>query len=309
MTFKPLFLNPHLQTVAGAWLRESVRKAPRERKVQISEDLVGTWEPSEGTALLVVVHGLGGNRFAGHGRSLGQAWRRARQGPVLRLSLPGSENLPPTPRLYHGGSWPDLQAAWNWLGDWASQSVWVGLSLGANILVHWLGRCGTRPTAAVSICNPWNLRDCSRHLEASWLGRSYRRRLIERLKPGALERAKRFPGRLDAQAIRRAQTFAEYDSAVTVPLHGFADLDEYYNSSSSDQYLDRVQSPLLCLDALDDPLVGNRPRSRQAHIHHELTPHGGHLGYLGSERLFWMEERLVDWSQRRLGRSNTVMVT
>lgn len=313
MTFQPLFNNPHLQTIAGAWLREGTIRSRRERSVRIpssqGDELLGTWEVAPGDRLLVVVHGLGGSRHAGHGRSLGRIWRKRGLGPVLRLGLRGSEQIPEVPRLYHGGSWEDLEACWNWLGDWGPCSIWVGLSLGANILVQWLGRSGRLPAAAVSVCNPWNLRACAEHLETSWWGRNYRRRLVERLKPRALQICRRFPGSMDEQRILNATTFAEYDLAVTVPLHPFTDLNDYYDSASSDQYLEKVRSPLLCLDALDDPLVNARPRTRQAHIDHELTPLGGHLGFLGSAPLFWMEERIADWAQRRLGRSRIVMVT
>jgi predicted alpha/beta-fold hydrolase len=62
-----------------------------------------------------------------------------------------------------------------------------------------------------------------------------------------------------------------------------------------------IQVPTLILTARDDPFIAPEPfegLNVPAHIHIQVTEHGGHLGFLGWDGgggVRWAERRVVDW--------------
>ena len=48
---------------------------------------------------------------------------------------------------------------------------------------------------------------------------------------------------------------SEFDTAVTVPVFGYSCLKEYYIDASSDDKVDRIERPLICVCASNDPFV------------------------------------------------------
>lgn len=48
---------------------------------------------------------------------------------------------------------------------------------------------------------------------------------------------------------------SEFDTAVTAPCFGFADVYDYYTTASSTNKLPNIKTPLLVLHALDDPIA------------------------------------------------------
>jgi len=81
-----------------------------------------------------------------------------------------------------------------------------------------------------------------------------------------------------------ARNFAEFDDAVTAPLHGFDGMDDYYNKCSSAQFLKDIERPTLIINALDDPfmtpgVIPNRDMLSE-HVSLEIAEAGGHVGFV-----------------------------
>ena len=145
---------------------------------------------------------------------------------------------------------------------------------------------------------PFDLGACARTLDQGLRRVVYTRNFMRTLRRKALDKARRYPGFVDVEAVRRARTFAEYDRAVTAPLHGFADENDYWTRSSSGPYLRRIRRPTLLINALDDPFVpaDSLPEARAlpADVVAEFVPRGGHVGFV--EGLPWRSE---SWAERR----------
>ena len=88
----------------------------------------------------------------------------------------------------------------------------------------------------------------------------------------------------DWQRAMNARTFAEFDDAVTAPLHGFDGMQDYYDKCSAGQFLNTVERPTLIINALDDPFMTpdvippEDQLSRYVTI--EVADHGGHVGFV-----------------------------
>ncbi len=186
----------------------------------------------------------------------------------------------------------------------------IGASLGANVLLKWLGenRDQRLLAAAAAISTPFDLAAGSRALE-SGAGPLYVRVFLATLRPKALGVLLRFPelaSRIDRERIRRALTFREFDDAATAPLHGFSDSGDYYARSSSLGYLDRIRTPVLCVSAEDDPFLPPEAlrRARAAaspRVEFLATRAGGHLGFVSAgPARYWAEEKVMEWLEGRL---------
>jgi predicted alpha/beta-fold hydrolase len=208
------------------------------------------------------------------------------------------------PRAYHSGDSSEITWALDLLSLRYTQIHAVGVSLGGNALLKYLGEQGSqaklRAAAAVSV--PYDLAAANRML-SNGIGRLYSRHFLRSLIPGALAKAQRYPdhaGFTHPERIRAARTLRDFDEAVTAPLHGFAGADHYYAKSSCAQYLTGIAVPTLLLHATNDPFLPTSaiPRADQlsATVKIELSSRGGHVGFVSATppgRLDWLPQRLL----------------
>lgn len=259
---------------------------------------------------LLILHGLEGTIHATYAHGLlGQARNRGWTGDLL-LFRTCDGRLNTAPRMYHSGETSDVDVvARRLLEERRGQPFFVvGVSLGGNVLLKWLGELGqaaetlVRRAAAVSV--PFDLAAGSRHLEHG-ISRLYARHFLATLKPKALAKARQYPGRIHVPEMLAAQTFWEFDDAATAPLHGFRDAADYYTRSSSMEFVGRIRVPSLLFSARDDPFVPADTIDRvqdivpaNAVLRLELTGSGGHVGWISGQPWraeYYMEGRIANF--------------
>jgi predicted alpha/beta-fold hydrolase len=195
-------------------------------------------------------------------------------------------------RFYHSGETADLEFAFSSLCRRWPASPWfvVGISLGGNVLLKWLGERGDavderiRGAAAVSV--PFDLEAGARKISRGF-ARIYDRSFLRSLRRKALEKLRVYPDLFDRERLAGAQTVFDFDDAVTAPVHGFAGATDYYERSSSLAFLSAIRAPTLLLSAADDPFlpadVLEQARVRSAgnpHLRIEFLTSGGHVGFV-----------------------------
>src|SRR5262245_46760514 len=327
--FRPAGWLPgaHAQTVWGR-LTRSRRLVPLRREKLATPDgdelLVDHVEGPEGSPRVIVLHGLEGSSYSVYAQGLlreiqRRGWRGAamnfrscaRDPSDLARMLPNRR-----PRMYHSGETGDLDflAATLAAREPRATLFAIGVSLGGNVLLKWLGERGAAApiAAAVAISTPYDLAASARHLESA-VGRFYTHRFLVTLKRKVVEAAARFPdaaARIDLSRTIASRTFWEFDDAANAPLHGFAGAGDYYSRSSSLAYLSRITIPTLCLSAENDPFLPQEvlERARAAaspSIEFLVTKGGGHIGFVAGwppwRPTYWAEAFAVDWLQRAAG--------
>jgi predicted alpha/beta-fold hydrolase len=183
----------------------------------------------------------------------------------------------------------------------------VGISLGGNVLLKWLGEQGNLAVdevcAAAAISTPFDLAAAAEKMSAG-AGKLYSRFFLHTLKQKALRKAEEYPDLIDGAAVRQARTWQEYDDAVTAPLHGFQSAEDYWRRSSSVYFLDRIRRPTLLISARDDPFIpeSSLPEEQVARspwLVGLFTPNGGHAGFIAGrwpwQPLYWAERRAVEF--------------
>jgi predicted alpha/beta-fold hydrolase len=218
-------------------------------------------------------------------------------------------------RFYHSGETGDLAHVVERLAaERPGRPIAIaGFSLGGNVVVKYVGERGDRlppeVRAAAGISVPFDLEASARAIDgAGFWNAVYRERFLRRLRAKAAEKARRFPGAFDARAAARARTFAEFDAAVTAPVHGFSSAQAYWTTSSSGRFLAGVRRPLLAVSSLDDPIVPARSIPIEAAranpwIALETTEAGGHVAFVAGSPFwpsFWAERRAGDFLAARL---------
>ncbi|KAI3807541.1 hypothetical protein L1987_23471 [Smallanthus sonchifolius] len=174
----------------------------------------------------------------------------------------------------------------------------VGTSIGANILVKYLGEYGEDiPIAgAVAICSPWDLLIGSRFICRRTVQKFYDRALTVGLQEYAQLHQTLYSRLADWDGIVKSRSIRDFDNYATRLVGKFETVDTYYRHCSSAQYVTKVLIPLLCISALDDPVCTweaipwDECRANK-NVVLAVTRHGGHLAFfegLTGSSLWWV---------------------
>lgn len=195
--------------------------------------------------------------------------------------------------------------------------VCIGFSLGGNLVTKYLGERGSNKLpniiGGISICQGYNALEGTKFL-LNW--QNFRRvylyimsesvkSIILKHKHVLLSEEVKQKYNLNERDIISAATLPELDEAYTRKVHNFRSVSEMYKWSSSIFYLDNITTPMVFINALDDPIVPDKllePMKRHA-IKHPNTiyielAHGGHLGFYEGGLLYpnpitWLDRTLV----------------
>jgi uncharacterized protein len=214
------------------------------------------------------------------------------------------------PRAYHSGDSAEVDWVLRRLrGRFPARRVYaIGVSLGGNALLKWLGereaRAGDVIAAAAAVSAPFDLAACGHHLGRGF-NRVYTRHFLRTLKRNAAEKLARFPGIFDGRRMAGARTLYEFDDVVTAPLHGFLGAEDYWRRASAKPLLRGIRVPTLLLNARNDPFLPAHalPGTGEvsATVRLELPREGGHVGFVTGHppgRLDWLPQRLLHFLEQ-----------
>ncbi len=309
----------HLQTIfpslPWAWrhrpaLRREILRLPDGDATAIDWLSAGDSLPKS-APLLVILHGLEGSADSSYARMLLQAAFERDWRPCVLHFRDCGDYRNPLPRRYHAGETGDVRHFLRRLHQQGQTGpiVAVGYSLGGNILLKYLGesRKDARLHAACAVCVPLDLYKCAEALNIGF-SRFYQRYLLKRMKSSVQRKFDRHTAAFDWQRAMQADTFAEFDDVVTAPLHGFANMNDYYDKCSSAQYLRDIVRPTLIINALDDPfmtpgVIPHRDRL-SGNVSLEIADAGGHVGFIEGgtswRPKYYLPRRLLDFLQQHL---------
>jgi predicted alpha/beta-fold hydrolase len=207
------------------------------------------------------------------------------------------------PRSYHSGETGDAAFLIRSLRERYPDRklAAIGYSLGANVLLKYLGECGADAQlhSAVAISVPFLVRDSAERLNRGF-SRFYQKLLLQSLMAKTEAKFDRMSGPVSLTRLADCRNLREFDDCITAPLHGFADAADYYARSSCRQYLRGIAVPTLVVNARNDPFMTPTalPTASElsAFVRIELTRGGGHVGFVtgrhpGAPR-YWLEERI-----------------
>ncbi len=306
----PLWLrSPHAQTLFPHFLRRPLLPPLRREEWPTGDGDLLSIHHLEGSAdapRVVLLHGLEGGLTSSYIKGLLVALRTQGYPATVMEHRSCDGRMNSAKRLYHLGETTDLARV---VGELVLREpfrplVLCGFSLGGNQVLKWLGESPAeipaQVRAAVAVSPPFDLMVSGPHMDRVLFGQ-YTKHFLRSLIPKALAKAEQFPDLLDADRIRAARTFKEFDTYATAALHGFADAHDYWRRVSSGQFLPRIEVPTLLIASADDPFnpSSTLPRelaARSPHLIAQLTRRGGHVGFVMGSPLrprFWADEQIV----------------
>ena len=308
--------NPHLQTLYPALLRsKSALALRRERLITPDQDFIDLdWYGEDHQPLVILLHGLSGSSqssyIVGLQRSLSNNGFRS-----VVLNFRGcSGEYNHTARCYHSGETEDIHFLYQTLRQREPNTPMaaIGFSLGGNVLLKWLGeQTQLSLFAAVAVSVPFLLNACATKLDQGF-SKVYRKHLLDELKDYIREKH-RYLLQLNQheEANKLAQlgdlsdinSFWQYDNRVVAKLHGFKNSLDYYQRSSSRQFLKTITVPTLLIQAIDDPFMTESVipslDELSSCVQLEQTPKGGHVGFIMGNNPFkpsyWLDQRIPEF--------------
>lgn len=324
-TFQPAWWlnNAHLQTLFPPFFRriKGPKGLKRERLITPDNDFLDIdCCGEEGQPIVILLHGLTGSSQSGYIKGLQHtlAILGFRTVALNFRGCSGESNR--LARCYHSGETEDVHFLYQTLRQREPETrmAAIGFSLGGNVLLKWLGEQGKRLDlfAAIAVSVPLVLSICATKLDQGF-SKIYRQNLLSELKQyvrlklqhletlGLIQEANKIRqlGSLDA-----IDSFWKYDDVVVARLHGYRDVHDYYQRSSSRQFLKSITVPTLVIQAIDDPFMTIEvlPEASELSpsVHLEKTQGGGHVGFVAGSFPFrpryWLEQRIPEFLMQHL---------
>lgn len=301
----------HLQTIYASLFAPKPRVIYRRERWELADGdfLDLDWvDGAPDKPLLALFHGLEGSSQGHYALAMMDTLRQHgwRGVAVNFRGCSGSPNR--LARAYHSGDSAEVKMVLTHLKTQAnSQPLYaVGISLGANALLKFLGESGLEAqqilAAAAAISAPVDLANAGARLDQGFNRYSYTRHFLRTLRRKTQEKinAHRLP--ITPQALRAANTLHAFDDLYTAPMHGYRNADDYWLRASSKPWLNSIAVPTLIVHAHNDPFLPAGTYLEQAllspHITLDLTQQGGHVGFVSGPfpgKLNWLPKRVLSF--------------
>lgn len=291
----------HIQTIARTLF--SSEADPYHQRIEIptpDDDFLDLdiYKAQSSRPVIVLFHGLEGSSKRFYMAELVKAFAGNNYSVVGVNFRSCSGRLNQQRRFYHCGETGDLDIIFRWVQERFPRAPIgaVGFSLGGNALLKSLGeKQEEHPlTAAAAVSVPYDLAMGARHI-SSGFNRVYEYRFIRTMKEKLEQKREIYPDMPEFDG----STLYGYDDAVTAPLHGFEDADDYYHKSSAKRFITDIRRPTLLIHSMQDPIcppemIPFDDITSNSSLHRVFVDQGGHVGFWSKPR-GWLNETIVNY--------------
>lgn len=309
-TYKPpfIFRNGFVSTVYSGLARK-VHDVDQEReRMTLSDgdflDLDWSYSQKSTNKLIILLHGLEGDAQRPYMLGASKVFNHNNYDVVCVnfRSCSGEENL--KYRSYHSGVTEDLEDVIQHIISTKiySEIYLKGFSLGGNVTLKYLGEERVIPSqikAAVAISVPCSLYGSCIELHKFnnvLYHNRFRKHLVDKLK----QKQKRFPELIMKQEMNSIKTLKDFDDVYTSKAHGFKDALDYYDKSSSLQFLKNISIPTLLINAENDSFLSLdcypiEEAKANSNLYLEMPKYGGHVGFYDGNNVYYNEKRALEF--------------
>lgn len=283
----PFYLkNRHLQSILPRFVRQPVPKYKRELHLdstglaKVAYDFVINDKTSD--TLYVMFHGLEGSSQSHYAKSFANRATALGLNAVV-VHYRGCGGMENDCHLdYNAGDTTEAQYILEKLNKLYANLYVVGVSLGGNLLAHYLGEYGDKAVcrAGVVASAPVDLATSAVQMHKFVARKVYTPYLLNSL----VKKAEKKLDGLDLEKLKKIKFIDEFDEIYTAPRHGYGTGADYYQKASALPVLKNIDKPTLIISSQDDPFLGVvATKTDIADCVQLLYPkHGGHVGFLGA---------------------------
>ena len=198
-----------------------------------------------------------------------------------------------TPQIYCAGFTSDLSEATIYLNaNYPNHTLYAaGFSLGANILINYLGEMGSKSLirGAISVSNPFDLMEVENGMAKSYMGNMYRKMLGNHQIKKAKEHIevlgpyyKNKYGKDLSEELNKVKRNYDFDTLLTSKMFPYKTAYSYYRQSSCLLKLNEIAVPCLLVHSEDDPIACYIPYDEvngNGNIIMAVVKCGGHVAF------------------------------
>jgi predicted alpha/beta-fold hydrolase len=284
-----LHKNGHFSTIYAARVKQFYAPNYQREKLELLDGdfLTVDYKLKSKEKAVIICHGLEGNSKRTYVNSCADyflkkdfsvfAWNnRSCGGEMNRL-----------PRLYHHATIEDLDAVVQFALSIEIKEVYlIGFSMGGAQVMNYFGRISEinlRVKAGVAVSVPVEVKASAESLKKGF-NQVYMKNFVIDITKKLKVKSEQFPELMDWNKIKNINNFDYLDDNFTAPIHGFTDKEDYYYNVSPARSIEKINKPVLVLNALDDPFLGEgcfpvKLAEKNSFIHLETPKYGGHCAY------------------------------
>ncbi|MFT4800741.1 MAG: putative alpha/beta-fold hydrolase [Flavobacteriaceae bacterium] len=310
-----IFKNGHFSTIYSAKLRTSPGLIQKRERVTLPDhdfiDIDWSHAKQQTKKVAILLHGLEGNAQRIYIKGAANALLEDHW-DIAAMNFRGCSGENNTRyQSYHSGKTDDLESIINHIleKDHYQEIVLVGFSLGANLLLKYLGERETVPKEikkGVAISAPTSLRGSLESLNKPE-NLPYRTVFLISLRKKYQLKMKQHPDKMFASELNKIKSLKDFDDSYTSKAHGFKDAYDYYKINSSNQFLPNIKVPVLILNAKNDSFLNPdcfpfEIAKNSENVFLETPMHGGHVGFHLSKGTYYSEKRTVSFLKNKFSK-------
>ena len=302
------FRNGFVSTVYSGLLR-TIKDFKQEReRITLSDgdflDLDWSFSKEKSNRIIILLHGLEGNAQRPYVTGTAKLFNQNNMDAICMnfRGCSGEGNL--KYRSYHSGETEDLNEVIQHVLSLNKYSeIYVkGISLGGNVALKYVGAQNDIPKeikAVIAVSVPCFLEGSAKELHTFkniLFHDRFKNHLVKRLK----EKQIQFTDTLTIEDIKSIKTLNDFDNTYTSKAHGFKDASDYYEQSSSLQFLKNIKIPTLIINALNDSFLSPecypvKEAKNNPNLFLEMPKHGGHAGFYLKGDFYYNEKRALEF--------------
>ena len=283
-----LHKHKHISTIyAGMFKKFPTPDYKREiLELQDGDFLAIDYNLKNTNKAIILCHGLEGNSQRTYMNSCATYFLQRNFSVFAWNNRSCSGEMNRLPRLYHHAAIEDLDAVIQFALTKVDEVYLIGYSMGGAQTLNYLGRTNNineRIKAAIAISVPIEVKSSVESLKKGF-NKVYMKNFTNDLIPKLKYKAEQFPELLNWDKIKDIKGFDDLDDYFTAPLHGFKNRDDYYFKVSPARSITNITKPVLIINALDDPFLGEDCYPKEfaknsTTVYLEIPKYGGHCAF------------------------------
>jgi len=307
------FKNGHFSTIYSGIARKVNGVLQERERLSLNDsdfiDLDWSYSKSKTDKLIIIIHGLEGSAKRPYILGVAKLFNK-NNFDALSINLRSCSEVPNRLfRSYHSGATEDLVEIINHVTQTKNYTnIFInGFSLGGNLSLKYLGEGNTIPSqikACIAISVPCYLYGSMLELHKAknkLYTYRFKKHLIEKLRL----KQQQFPNKISNDDIKKIKTLKDFDDVYTSKAHGFKNALDYYEKSSSLQFLSTIKVPTLIINAKNDSFLSKecypiQEAQTNTNIHLEIPDYGGHVGFFDRGNYYFNEKRTLEFVNMHL---------
>ena len=302
------FRNGFISTVYSGLIRRVNGLTQKRERITLLDgdflDLDWSFSKQKSNKLIILLHGLEGNAQRPYITGTAKLFNTNNIDAVSVnfRGCSGEANL--KYYSYHSGATSDLHEVIQHaiLQKNYSEIFIKGISLGGNMVLKYLGERDNIPyqiKAVIAVSAPCYLQGAAKELH-TFKNVLFHDRFLKHLINNLSRKQMQFSDILSVEDINSIKTLGDFDEVYTSKAHGFKDALDYYEQSSSLQFLPKIKTPTLILNALNDSFLSPecypvKEAKSNPNVYLEMPPNGGHVGFIENGGFYYNEKRALEF--------------